>query len=59
MRSVVVVIAPPCVDDEFGVADAIEEMFVEAFISEAAGRPQRVGCSCMWGAPLPTRSPHL
>lgn len=36
MGSVVVVIAPPCVDDEFGVAEAIEEMFVEAFVAKAS-----------------------
>lgn len=36
MGSVVVIIAPPCVDEEFGVAKAVEEMLVETFVAQAS-----------------------
>ena len=36
MGSVVIVVAPPCVDDEFGVAKAVEEMLVETFVTQSA-----------------------
>lgn len=34
MWSVVIVIAPPCVDDKFGVAQPLEEVFVEALVTQ-------------------------
>ena len=36
MGSVVIVVAPPCVDDEAGMTEAFEEVFVQAFIPQPA-----------------------
>ena len=36
MGAVMVVVAPPCVDDEFGVTEAVEEMFIEVFAAQTS-----------------------
>ena len=36
MWSVVVVVASPCVDDEFGVAEPFEEMFVQTLVTQTS-----------------------